>query len=147
MTGPFRVRKAEGGRLFCGPTAVAAVTGVHADDVVDKIVELRRQNNSTKRPRKARVTGLSNSELVDTVRELGFKIKQVPKWEGRLSLRKFVTGVSSKSTGRRFILEVPMHYVAVDGALVIDGSTPVGGQWFMDHECKNWRVNRAWEVF
>jgi hypothetical protein len=96
-------------RPNCGPTAIATLTGLH----VDHVMEAYR----TQWKLGPRWNGTSHlSKLITTTKRLGTILKPEPGAKGRLS-----TWVNNEAIpGRRYLIRVGGHFVALVDGKVID---------------------------
>lgn len=142
----------DGARPFCGPTAIAAVTGESFKTIYKKI---RRYRSERERPRaggrilrggsvldclgrKIPIRGMGNIELLEVMRRFGFKPK--PHQEHGMTLRAFC---DDRGHIGPFIVNVTGHYVAVSHGMICDTKTKVPVP-IAEYEKLGYRVKRYW---
>jgi len=143
-------------RAFCGPTAIAAVTGTPISKVHKMVRRLRADKEREWRGRvlnggrvkdllgrRMPVKGMHNRELVEIMRRLGFKVKHA-RWPvpGRRTetLQAFC---EDRGHMGPFIVNVTGHYVAVSHGMICDTlkRTPVP---FAEYPKLRSRVKAFW---
>lgn len=124
-------------REYCGPTAMAAVTGEPLAVIRDAIREVRgkRAADGDWMP----ITGLSNSELVNAMIRLGWLPVEKVETDNNYSRHdKFTFGNFLQVHGYTgpFIVNVTNHYIAVSNGEVCDTHTRI------PIEIKRWKRAR-----
>lgn len=104
-------------REFCGPTAIAAVTGASLEEVRDAIRQVR---GPTLRADGAYmpITGLPVVELLEVMDNLGWKVVEEDLWQDRAELKRAklcTLGEFAENHGHDgpYIVNVTGHYVAI----------------------------------
>jgi hypothetical protein len=128
--------------LWCGPAAIAAVTGKPTSEIHAKISEVGGRQN---------IKGVYNRELLNTLQALGAPAEEV--WSLRWSthskpptLAAWLRENRSLYADRPVIVQVTRHYVTVFGKRLIDNTT--GGTVALGSAPhRRARVKRAWAVF
>lgn len=130
---------------FCGPTAIAALTGRRPEDCVSE--RMRRQNDGGMAflemgpflpgPCKRQTFGTTTRTGFYNHGWMGLMTRRVTK--GTVTLARFCR------PGRRGLVEVYGHWLAVSDCLVVDTTrrTPT---WVFDHPMANRRVRMFVEV-
>jgi hypothetical protein len=117
------------GRAFCGPTAIAAVTGVSISEIRDVI----RSQIGTKINGHARaVMGISNTVMLTTMERLGWRvIAKSGDTDNDMNRRDvfrfgdFLDYVQMHEHDGPYIVNVTRHYYAVDRDEVCDTMTKI----------------------
>src|SRR5580658_4888108 len=116
-------------REYCGPTAMAAVTGAPMDDIRDAIRQARgpeaRRSDGGHMP----IIGVSNKELLEAMELLGWGVVETmlsTDYEGptphtKLRLRDFLDMVQMREGS--YIVNVTGHYIAASEGEVCDTYT------------------------
>lgn len=131
-------------RPFCGPTAIAALTGVP----MSRIEKMLRRARGThwyrdSLGRKMRVKGTYNTEVVRVLERLGCKV--IPVKEPQPSLRRFVD--DTQNVRSAYLVNVPRHYVVTHQGRVFDNGTIESGPTpIAEFRRATRRVQQAWEV-
>lgn len=108
-----------GKNSYCGPTALAAFTGLSTDEIA-RIVRLQTG--------KPAVKGLHRMDLMNVVRylggraeiiDMGLKLRQPSGVSRRPTLKEWIAARADELKGKRLIVETPTHYVAVSGEMVL----------------------------
>jgi hypothetical protein len=117
-------------REFCGPTAIAAVTGIHISDIRDAIHQARGDIRATSGAHMP-IAGMNNKDLLATMAVLGWHVSEswsAPKvvWEAvevnavvnrmrRKNFKSYTLAEFAKEygAGGPFIVNVTGHYVAI----------------------------------
>jgi hypothetical protein len=144
--GLFAAPEPEGAKTYCGPTAIAALTGLPIAQIEDAVIAYRKAHKAPKRERKgaARVKGMWLSEIEPTLRALGFK--GVGYHAGkRLSFARWLRDTRN-GAGRKYLVLVTGHYVAVSNGWFVDTThrKPVEVSRLL--RCKRQRVVAVFEV-
>lgn len=115
---------ADGRRHFCGPTAIAAVTGATFDEVYKKIRRVRSDRNGRVRDtagRKVPIKGMGNFDLLLTMKRFGFKVKA----KGSLGYPTLRALLEDRGHLGPIIVNVTHHYIAVSRGMICDTFTKV----------------------
>ena len=109
----WALRAPEGANRYCGPVAIAALTGTTTDRVAALIRGYRVEKGQT-RPA---VRGIYNLEMLRAFRDLGFEVRCAAAYAtNRPTLSQFYKQVLSRSADApRIIVNVTDHYVAMHG--------------------------------
>jgi hypothetical protein len=116
---------------FCGPTAIAAVTGESLEDVRAAIHQVRGEGFLAKNGNRMPITGMTNNELLKVMVELGWRGVECAVPEGQhWGLRKLERPFpklkefcQQRGSEGPFIVNVTGHYIAVGGGEVCDTRT------------------------
>lgn len=122
-------------KLWCGPAAIAAITGQPTSVITQMI---RGVNGKTK------VTGTSNAELLAVMRRLGYaRIECLELARERMTLARFAKLHRKMFAGRATVVNVTDHYVVLAGRRFVDSSRrdPV---LISDAPYRRAIVKRAW---
>ncbi|RVP95803.1 hypothetical protein [Sinorhizobium meliloti] len=109
-------------RAWCGPTAVAAITGAPVSVVRDCLRLARFGSHWVDRPRSPPIMGTRDHEVEHAMRSLGFHghWQTVP---GNPTLAAFLESRQGLLRTHPTIIQVTRHYVAVSGWLFCDTFT------------------------
>lgn len=134
-----------GGRAFCGPTAIAAITG----QPISLIREVIRAQVGTKINGHARaVMGVSNKVLLGTMDRLGWRVIDQSGDADRRNVFRFgdfLDHVQMHEHDGPYIVNVTGHYYAVDQDEICDTHTQIPIEI---HRFKNGRrrwIKRWWQ--
>lgn len=118
---------------FCGPTALAAITGESAGDM-GAAIKARRKHN-----RPGMVVGSHWSELVPVLAANGYtvKLKRLPSRKP-LPLIRLAGWLDHTAT---YLVETRTHFMVVRDGLVVDNHTPKG-RVIDSHPNRRLRVQR-----
>lgn len=104
------------GRWYCGPFAIAAITG-------ESFTEVRAvANRVVKRPDNKGITGMSEWRLCKTLQELGFWTKLNFKWLDNPGAKKIVfkEWLKKERDNSFYLVVLTGHFVVVKGDQFID---------------------------
>lgn len=106
----------------CGPTAIAAITGVSIEYITHTIMKARGREKP--------IRGMQMGEVINTLGLLGFRVDtfdHVPRGFKLHTLNKFMRGWGDRHA---CIVELRSHFVAMDCFGLIDTSTlgQLGGE-------------------
>lgn len=111
--------------VYCGPMAIAAVTGRSASEVLERVESLRGPLAWCAGGRRRRgVVDMNPGEVGRVVRSFGFRCTH--QVVGPIAPRRWITLAGILRTGAiryPIIVEVADHYLAVDAVSVVDTST------------------------
>lgn len=129
-------------RPYCGPTAIAALTGVPISRIEKMLRRCRRNSYRDAMGRKIPIKGTHTWEVVKVLKRLGCKVEEF-KSPLESTFGKFVD--DTKHMGA-FLVEVTGHWMASHKGLFCDtwslsGPVPIEGYWKAQR-----RVRRAWTV-
>lgn len=110
---------------YCGPRAIAALTGVPISRI-EYMIKCRRHNRT--RP----VLAVYPSEVTKVLKALGCKVTKLPIVE--TTLGRF--NADTKHINTPFLVLVTGHYTTLYKGVCSDHSM----------NCPNWRVKHAWKV-
>jgi hypothetical protein len=129
----LRVPLYDGQAPFCGPTAIAALTGESFDSIYRKIRRVRADRERRTYGRKLRggrvlsitgqhvpIRGMYTSEVVEVMRRFGFKIKTNERITG--TLRAFL---EDRGHLGLLLVETPTQFIAVSRGMICDTRTKV----------------------
>ena len=107
---------------YCGPTAVAAITGLPVEQVSVLVNRLR------KRPDGQQVYGTYWHELIRILRDLGYTVNTIrlpakPKGHKVLRVLDLEERLGWSSV---HLIETKTHFLAMRDGLVVDSATPQG---------------------
>lgn len=100
-------------KLYCGPTAICAVTGLAASTVIAEFDNYRGAYGFKSDGVRKGVRGVSNGELVAVLNRLGYKVVQRDV-VGKPTVAQYIEGLIEQSWMRR-IVNVRGHYIAIGG--------------------------------
>lgn len=110
-------------KAFCGPTAIAAVTGKSISIIRDACRMAPHDSNWPARFLRApNVRGITNRELETVLNTLGY----IGRWveaPGRPTLAAWLDNRNAEQRGNPCIVNVTGHYVAVGGYMFVDTFT------------------------
>lgn len=123
---------------FCGPAALAALTGAHVDDAAQA---LRIATG------KRAIKGVRNVEMLKAFALLGHRAVPIPTDKIHLLTLAGVlrTTLASRGSYQRFLINVTGHYVAVQGRKLWDNKNPEG-VFLGAYNHRRVRVKAIWEV-
>jgi hypothetical protein len=110
---------------YCGPTAMAAITGRSIADIEQIVRSLGPD------PERA-IVGMNNEELLETMQRLGWRVAEKFEdpaygrearnwgWKGRKAQYNFAAFLEMHADGGPFIVTAGHHYLAVGAGKVID---------------------------
>jgi hypothetical protein len=153
------------GGVYCGPTAIAAITGQPVSVIYKRLRRVRAdrdRKNYGKVPvggalkrmdgHKRPIVGTSNHEVLTVLERLGYPSVAMDV-VGRKLARGW-GGMQSTMTLRRFcddmahlgptLIEVTGHYVAVSRGMILDTQTGYVPIPWRDYPKLGWRVQRWW---
>jgi len=121
-------------KLWCGPAAIAAVTGQPTSVVTRALLQVRDGKP---------VKGIYNHELLGALRMLGYMPSEEVRVRGPLTLAEFAAKHRNLFSERPMIVQVTGHYVVLAGRRFVDSHTmtPV---WLKDAPHRRRRVEWAW---
>lgn len=123
----------DGRRHFCGPTAIAAITGATFPEIYKKIRRVRsgqlkamygyavKDAGRDTAGRKTPIKGMRNDELLIVMQRMGFKMKQ------GFQAKRMTLGQLLEDRGHLgpMIVNVTHHYIAVSRGTICDTITRV----------------------
>ena len=104
-----------GRNVYCGPAAIAAVSGITTDEAARlyRFFTFQTQTRS-----------VGQRGTIDVLNHLGFDVEiEVP--ESPTSLRAFVTGQDSKQLNCLKLISVPRHFLAIHKLMIADSENMV----------------------
>lgn len=126
--------------FYCGPSAIAAVTGADCREVRGWINAVRG------RPASTGIRGLTSDVLIGTMASRGYWLREVvaclPPPHPHPTLERFLAEQAHEAV---FIIAVTRHYVAAQGGVVFDNAVRFGID-VAGHPSRRWHVREAWEV-
>lgn len=105
------------GRIYCGPAAIMAVTGLDLPTIRTAINKVRGRRHN------AGVCGLSREHLCAALKELGVGYDVRTTHVPGSTLERVVQGMPADTT---YIIEVTGHYVTVRNGVVTDNRIRFG---------------------
>lgn len=118
---------AEGTTQFCGPTAIAALTGLSVEAVENAVLKHRETNKpprGERKPKGCRVKGMWQSEFRAVVELLGFNL--TCRFDATQCRRSVTLGTFAysriASEGKPLLVIVTGHAVAMCGSQIIDNA-------------------------
>jgi hypothetical protein len=130
--GLFPVTNRGGRKLWCGPAALAAVSGWDAADTQEVCNRVSRRATR----------GLKNSELEKAARLIGVQLGPRSRILPRPTLQAWAEWAREPGS---YIVNVTDHYVVVNGARFVDSSA-LDGCAVRDAWCKGRHVVGWWRV-
>ena len=133
----YQINHDAGGHLWCGPAAVATVTGHPTSRVLETAKRLTGREA---------IKSMHVHEVCDTVRELGFPGSFTVSWRGsRPTFTQFRKGRSPRERRTPLILLISTHFVVLAGNRLVDSSymDPI---FATDYHHPRWRVHYSIEV-
>jgi len=118
---------------YCGPTAIAALTGVPVSRIEKMIRRCRRGY-------KRRIVGTYTSEAVKVLRRLGCKVEEVKTFEPTFG--KFVE--DTKTVSAPYLVRVTGHFMTTFKGTFCD--TVEGPRSIDGYDKNKRRVRQAWKV-
>jgi len=134
-----------GGRPYCGPAAISSITGAKTSLIYKKIRRIRNTREKSIRQgnrllggsvfaldgKRIPIRGMYNGEIVETMKRLGWPVKERSGDEIAFSLARTISlpnrSLRSFCENRAhmgpFIVETTRHYVAVSHGLICDTRT------------------------
>lgn len=103
---------------YCGPTAVAALTGVPVGRIENMIRRKRRGGYRDRNGRRMPVRGTYTWEIVRVLKRLGCKVEKMADTESTFG--RFCDDTAHMSTA--FLVEVTGHFMAVHRGMFVDTS-------------------------
>lgn len=114
---------------YCGPFALAAVTG-------RPMVEFLPRHHRTGNPRRA---GMTSGTVIEHLKRAGFAVRTVGYQRHGKPMRRGVTLWRLLRANQRCLLMTANHWLAADGFLLADTGS-AGPVWVHDHKWRNRRV-------
>lgn len=137
-------------QAFCGPTAIAAITGEPVSVIRDVIrIRLGTKTDGTARP----VMGLSNENLLAAMAALGWFVRDTSGDTDNASNRRDIFRLDDfldmmqmreHEEGTAYIVNVTGHYYAVDGDEICDTHTQIPIELHRFKRGRNRWVKRWW---
>lgn len=126
---------------YCGPTAIAALTGVPLARI-EKMLRRVRRNWSGTRRRNMPIKGTYNSEVLRVLQRLGCKFAEVKNPER--SFARFCD--DTRYVPSAYLLNVPGHYMVTCQGLYCDNSTLQGPKPAEDYGKRTRRIKHVWQI-
>lgn len=129
----YKIQHTNKSKLWCGPAAVAAITG-HTTDEIHRV--MRQVSGRT------RIAGVDTSTLMGAMSKLGYRLTKQVSGDS-LSLAQWLSQNRALYAKMPFIVRLTSHYVVVCGRRFVDShtKTPVA---LTDAPFRRARVQRAW---
>jgi hypothetical protein len=106
---------------YCGPSAIAALTGKTVAQVEDAILAYRRDNPAPRGHRgKARVKTTWTREIVPVLRALGYEAREITLAHGRSLSRNLKALKRHGYDERPLLILITGHFIAVHGGWFVD---------------------------
>jgi len=146
----LEVRNDTGQTLWCGPTAVAGITGRPISEI-DKAFRLERYGRGvTRRKRQPKITRTGWGLISKVLLRYGLGIhvhenfiicrRRCP------TLQQWHNGLPSRDSERLFLVGLTAHWVLVKGGLFLDSHTEGKVVRFEEAPNRRCRVEIVWEV-
>jgi hypothetical protein len=124
-------------RLYCGPAAICAITGLDYETVVRPAINRRRGQAANRG-----VLGMSYKHAIDTLADLGWGwVALLEDGHDRPTLRRFLERAPPDLT---LLVHVTSHFVTAHRLTVVDNHRIARWQ---DHPARRRQVRHAWWVF
>ncbi len=140
------------GGVYCGPTAIAAITGQPVSVIYKKIRRVRAEGDrrrygkvvnggNVKRSdgNKRRIVGTHNWEVLKVLKRLGYNA--VAKGAEVMTLRAFC---EDRAHLGPHLINVTGHYVTVSRGMILDTRTGYVPIPWQNYPRLGWRVQRWW---
>jgi hypothetical protein len=129
-------------RVYCGPYAIAVLTGVPVTRI-EKMLRRRRKGWRDDLGRKLPIKSAGNTECIRVLETLGCKVERVSDLQPTLGAfcrdREFVS--------LTYLVNVTDHYVVVHKGTYCDSGTRGVPKPIADAgSCARWKVHKAWVV-
>lgn len=128
-------------RPFCGPTAVAALTGVPLARI-EKMLRRSRKGYRDSYGRKIAIKGTHTSEVLDVLRRLDCKVGEPSR--PAMTFARFCDDTINVPDA--YLVEVPGHFMVTCQGLYCDNGTLAGPQPASGYRKPLRRIKRAWKV-
>lgn len=128
-------------RPYCGPAAIAILTGVPIARI-EKMIRRGRKGYRDSDGRRIPIKGTHPWEVLKVLERLGCKVREI-KCESR-TFGSFVADTVHVSTP--YLVEVTGHFMASYRGMYCDTSTLAGPQPIDAYKSRTRRVRRVWEV-
>lgn len=135
---------------FCGPAALALITGRPVDEVVAAVKAYRRRVAPGKG---LRVKGMSNPELLSVLADFGIESIRMPTMDDDYRLRGLRPTLARwlrenklarlRHANWPFLVNITGHYIVVFGRKIYDNAHPEG-VWLRQYHRRRARVKMAW---
>jgi hypothetical protein len=128
---------------FCGPFAIAAITGISIVDIIDAFKKLRINNGNEKRAK--RIKGVYNGEMREILSQFNFNMNRIDGLK-EISLKRFVETEGKKHLNVPILVNVTGHYVVLFNGIMTDTTyrIPVAFQFVKRYRRSS--VLNAWTV-
>lgn len=130
---------------YCGPTAIAAVTGLSIAHVEDAVLAHRAVHGTPRKirtPRGCRVKSMFAAEIVPVLERLGFDaVEHITTDHGGTTLR-YITRLAREP----LVVLLTGHFIALHGRMVVDSILPEPHEYTRRLRLKRWRAKRYWTV-
>jgi len=127
-------------RHYCGPGAIALLTGVPVSRI-EHMLRRHRGGNRDRNGRRLPIRGTGNGQVTNVLAALDCKVEKITV-DGRPTLAAFVDDVRHAGT---MLVEVTGHYMVCEGGMIADNSHPE--PFPVEQYPKSLRrVKRAWKV-
>lgn len=130
------------GKAYCGPTSIAALTGVPVSRIRKMIRRVRGPYARDVNGRKIAVRGTENSEVLKVLERLGCKVERMKETESTIA--RFAADTAH--IGAAFLVNVTNHYIAVSAGMICDTYTQKEIVPASKYSKPRWRVQRAWRI-
>lgn len=100
--------------MYCGPTAICAVTGFAASAVLREIEDGRGENAIKMDGIRKGVRGMHIAEVVETLRRLGCEVQHRRMPSPYKTVAAYCNGILEQANFSR-IIRIRGHFIAVDG--------------------------------
>lgn len=128
-------------RPYCGPTAIAALTGVPIARI-EKMIRRGRKGYRDSEGRRIAIKGTHPWEVIKVLERLGCKVHEVKTSHGTFG--SFVEDTTH--VGLPYLVEVTGHFMATHKGMFCDTSSLDGPRTIEGYRKVMRRVQRVWEV-
>ena len=133
-------------RAFCGPFALAALTGEPIDRCLDAIRAVRGDDNRGATPRRRRaIRGVFNWEMERALRALGWRMDPV-SYSRKVSMKRFVETVGTDLKNVPLLVNVTGHYIVLYRGMVMDTTHRIPMAFSLSRRYRRSIVRNAWAV-
>lgn len=130
-------------RPYCGPAAIAVLTGVPVARIEKMIRRCRKGYARETAGRRVAVRGTSTGEVITVLERLGCKVERFSGFVPKCPVRHLAEDTSF--TNQPYLVEVTGHWMALHNGVLADNSNPLGVP-VADYKRGTRRVLAAWAV-
>ena len=139
-------------RAFCGPFALAALTGEPIDRCLDAIRAVRGDDNEYRerigaapRRRGVAIRGVYNWEMDRALKTLGWRMDAVPH-KSKISMKRFVETIGMALKDSPLLVNVTGHYIVLYRGMVMDTTYRIPMAFSLSRRYRRSIVRNAWAV-